>query len=102
MTAVQRKHLRLVGPGYTPPPPPPPETLDLFTPLPDVTPAADSVDEALIKGRAAVRIIAAEPEDPDEGFSMAEVAAGMAATDRLVEAFKVIDKLLSGSTAFTL
>lgn len=87
----------------TPPPSEPELQLD---PLPGAElsthPVLTGVDQALAKGRAAVEVINAEPEDLDEGYSMAEVAASMAATDRLIEAFEVLDQMFSASKAFTL
>lgn len=53
------------------------------------------VEYALAKGRRAVEILQAEPHDLDHGYDKDEVAEQYAAVDRLVEAFRVLDRHLT-------
>lgn len=103
MAAVRRKHLSLVGPNHVPSDPLPDDPLAPLDPLDLTHPAViGSMDDALTKGRAAVRILSAEPSDINEGYSLSETVALMNASDRLVEAFDAIDRLLSASNTFTM
>lgn len=55
-----------------------------------------SLVEALFMGRQAVRILEASPQDMDAGYDDDEVAQHFAASDRLVEAFRKLDSVLTG------
>jgi hypothetical protein len=52
--------------------------------------------QALLAGRQAADILEAMPADEEHGYSRAEEAQQFAAVDRLVEAFRRLDKELTG------
>ena len=54
---------------------------------------ASGVAEALAVMRLSAAILAREPDD-EHGYSREELAAQYAATDRMVQAFRVLDRLL--------
>lgn len=58
-----------------------------------------SLEQALAVMRLSAAIIASDPDDLFRGYSAAETAEQYAAVDRLVEAFGVLDRLLT-SKAF--
>jgi hypothetical protein len=81
---VQRR-LRLIavdGKMIAPPPPPAP-------------PKITSIGQALAVMRLSVAIITSEPADLFRGYSSDETAEQYAAVDRMVEAFRVLDRLLT-------
>lgn len=82
-----QRRLRLIavdGKLIGPPPPPPP-------------PKITNIGQALAVMRLSAAIITSEPADLFRGYSAAETTEQYAATDRMVEAFRVLDRLLSRS-----
>lgn len=53
------------------------------------------IKEALTAGRQAVAILEAEPEDLEGGYDSDEIAQQFAAADRLVAAFRALDRELT-------
>lgn len=56
---------------------------------------------ALLAGRQAADVLEAEPHDVSHGYDDDEVAAQYAAVDRLVEAFRTLDRQLTKPPAAT-
>lgn len=85
-----QRRLRLVAvdgkrTGTLPPPPPPKKITNIA--------------QALAVMRLSAAIITSEPADLCRGYSAPETAEQYAAVDRMVEAFRVLDRLLT-SKAF--
>jgi hypothetical protein len=76
-----RRHLRVIAVDGNLVGPPPPKQVG-------------SIAAALAVMRLSAGILAREPGDTRRGYNPDELAAQYAATDRMVEAFRVLDRLL--------
>jgi hypothetical protein len=81
---LQRRLRLIAADGNLIGPPPPP-------PAPRIT----TIGQALAVMRLSAAIITSEPADLCRGYSTAETAEQYAAVDRLVDAFRVLDRLLT-------
>jgi hypothetical protein len=81
---LQRRLRLIAADGNLIGPPPPP-------PAPRIT----TIGQALAVMRLSAAIITSEPADLCRGYSTVETAEQYAAVDRMVDAFRVLDRLLT-------